>query len=340
MFACKDHHGQKVIKWNVDFSVIQKEAEEKQQNFCVILLDTTSLTSKIYEEYLRNSKMSGLFNFIDVWTSESEWYQQWLYTKASPITCIFSSSGILIDIIPGASRRCFKCIKEVMEDGKMCEDLAFYNNFSMSEKEDIIPLLNDIFQLKLNVDEKVDVSSKVQDLSKSIMYPYLAYLGMQNSAHCGNKEKAAFWARRLLSFNGDIELEIYSMLFTEAKAIIDVHYDSKEEPYLICAPIIYLYNCRKGEKKPFSVNCINSGDKPLNMDITLDCSCISLLSDSACTIQPHDSLLIQFEFMADDYKRIEREITIKSNAINPIKKIVIVANDSSLMRKEENMGIE
>lgn len=338
LFACEEHCEQKEITWNVDFSSIRQKAEEKQQNFCVVLLDTTNLTSKIYEKYLEDSKMTGMFNLVDIWSERNDWYQQWLYTKAAPLTCIFTSSGNLIDIIPGASRKCFKCIEKVMSQGKMCEELAYYSNFPMDKKA-IIPLLNEVLQQKFNMEKGMDVNNRIAALSNSIKYPYIVYLGMKNSMLLNREEKGKSWAEQLLSFNKELDLEIYPKYFSEAKSIIDINYNSSEEPYLNCPPIVYLEDCQQGVAKPFTVSCMNSGNKPLLInDVILDCSCISLLGDTVYTIAPQKSQRIKFEFIADDNGRIEREITIKSNGINPIKKIIVIANNSLLGRKEENMN--
>lgn len=325
---------QKEILQNEEFRIIRQMAMDRNQNFCIVLSDTINSTSKIYQERLESSKIGTIFNIIDIKLSKNNWYKQWLYSNSDPITCIFTPSGKLIDIIPGASRKCFKCIEQTVKTGVTCHNLAYYNNFSI-EKEQIIQLLNEILQCKLDVERGVNIESRINRLSNSINYPYIAYLKMMNSINQNKHETAQLSAHQLLAFNNDLELEIYPELFTYAKGVINPDYDSKIEPILECETLIHLDKCKKGVARPFEIKVFNLGKTPLKIqDIQLDCSCVSLTDDKAYTINPQESQRINFEFTASKNEETMREIILKSNGIQPIKIINIITTSLSSKRKE------
>lgn len=317
---------QKNILQNEDFNVVLQKAIERELNFCIVLLDTTDLTSKIYMENLLKINKNIVFNLVYSDDKKSNWYKEWLYTNSTPITCIFTSTGRLVDIIPGASRKCFNCINNTIDKGLMCDDLKYYNNFSM-EKNDVIPLLDEIIQCKFSVDKGVNVSSRIDSLLDSIKYPYITYLKMINSLNIEESEDAQSAAKQLLSYNDDLELEIYPKLFSFAKGVIDPNYNSKIEPVLECQASICLDNCVKDVAKPFKLEISNTGETPLEiLDIQLDCSCVSLNSEKKCIILPRESQTFNFEFIANKEGKLIREVFIKSNGIQPIKRVKIVAN--------------
>ena len=132
LFSVSCSSGHKTgITWDKEFHVVQRTALEKNQNFCITLIDTTNRTSQIYLERLYEHTPDAIFNLVNAEPGIANWYSQWLYSISTPVTCIFTPEGKLIDIIPGASRKCFRCIKEVAENGKMTRNLAYYNNFSI-----------------------------------------------------------------------------------------------------------------------------------------------------------------------------------------------------------------
>lgn len=320
--------GQTEIVHNGKYQEVQQIAMDRNENFCIVLIDTTNLTSKLYISRLENCNFSAVFNMVDIKLPQNNLYNQWLYSNSDPVTCIFGPSGKLIDIIPGASRKCFNCIEQVIKSGSMCTDIAYYNNFSIN-KEKIIPLLNDILQCKLDFERGQDIESRINNLSDSIDYPYTAYLRMMNLAEHNKLEAAQLVAERLLKFNNDLELEIYPEFFTVAKGIIDPNYNAMIEPVLKCETKIELNDCKIGVAKPFRIKIFNSGSTPLLIhDIQLSCSCVELEGSEKHTILPEKSEYINFQFTADKDKKVEREIIIKSNAINPIQRVRVIADNS------------
>ena len=325
---------QKEILQDEEFNLVKQRAAEEKQNFCIVLLDTTDVTSKIYDERLEKSNIGAIFNVIHTEMPQNSWYRQWLYSNSAPITCIFTSSGELVDIIPGASRKCFNSIKQVVKKDLACEELKYYNNFSM-EKRELIPLLNEILQCKLDLEKGVDIESRIDHLLGSVKYPYVDYLRIMNSLNCKENKIAQSAAKHLLTFNNDLELEIYPEFFSFAKGVIDPNYDPKMEPVLECEDLIHLDNCEKDTARPFDLSISNTGETPLEvLDIQLDCSCVTLRGEKTYTISPHQSQNINFDFTANKEGQVVREIFLKSNSIRPIKRIKIIANSILSERKE------
>lgn len=64
------------ILQNRTFAEVQQIAVKKKQNFCIVLLDTTDLTSKIYMERLNHESLEAVFNIIDMNLHQNEWYAQ------------------------------------------------------------------------------------------------------------------------------------------------------------------------------------------------------------------------------------------------------------------------
>jgi len=316
------------VLYNGNFHDIQQIAINRNENFCVVLLDTSNLTSKIYKERLERNHIKTVFNMIDIRLPQNNWYQQWLYSISDPITCIFSPSGNLIDIIPGASRKCFDCIGQVVNTGEMCRKLVYYNNFSM-DKEQLISLLSDILFCKLDFEKGLNIEPRINKLMDSINYPYTAYLRMMNLDKYGKHETAQLVAKHLLTFDSDLDLEIYPELFIAAKGVIDSCYNPKVEPVLECVKLIELGRCEKGVAKSFKIEIFNSGNAPLEIkEVQLSCSCVKLIGDEMYTILPQESQYINFEFTADKDEKIERELILKSNGIYPMHKIKIIADSS------------
>lgn len=318
------------ILQNRTFAEVQQIAVKKKQNFCIVLLDTTDLTSKIYMERLNHESLEAVFNIMDMNLHQNEWYAQWLYSNSTPITCIFTPVGELIDIIPGASRKCFYCMEQVIKDSKMCMDLNYYNSFSL-EKETLIPLLNDVFQCNRELQQGNDISEQIDVLSNVISYPYVLYLKMENLAKHDKFELAQLVATQLLGLDlEDVwEQEIYLDLLIAAKKMLDSDYDVRLEPQLECDKVIELDNCEIGKPKLFEIKVMNSGVTTLEIqEIQLSCSCVTLIGDEHYTILPGESQRVKFQFTIDKNEEVEREILLKSNGIYSVHRVKIIAKPS------------
>jgi hypothetical protein len=57
-----------------------------------------------------------IYNIVDVNSVDNDWYMKWLCPVSTPLTCIFSSDGILIDLIPGISKESFLYSEEAIKN--------------------------------------------------------------------------------------------------------------------------------------------------------------------------------------------------------------------------------
>lgn len=333
LIACTRQQKDIVIK--TDFHSAIQMSKKQNRVLCIVLLDTAQTTSKIYLQRLEEMQIPALFNLIYTDLTKSTLYEQWLYSNATPVTCIFSPDGRLVDVIPGASRKCFHCINEVVRTKKMTTELEFYNNFTM-DKARIIPLLDEIWQCNLLVEKGSDLTLRLEQIAQNIEYPFLTYLEMENAIQKGDKEKTDSLAIRLCDYEGDLDLELYPNLFITAKENTMPDFDATEEACLKSPSVINLQEYTIGKPKVFHIPVTNSGKKPLAIkEIEMSCSCLELFDDMYFTLIPGETRNLELEFTADHNGRIEREIIIRNNGIYPIKRIKIIANRQAQTRKED-----
>lgn len=335
MFLTACTRQEKKIVNGLDFQSTMETCQTHGQRFCIVLLDTTQTTSQIYLQRLQETASQALFNIIFTDFTKSNVYEQWLYSDATPVTCIFSPDGHLTDIIPGASRKCFRCIDEVLQIGKMTTELEYYNNFTM-DKAKIIPLLDEIWQCNLLLEKGSDLTLRLEQIAQNIEYPFLTYLEMENAIRNGDKEKTDSLALRLCSYEGDLDLELYPDLFITARENTIPGFDATEEANLNAPSVVNLHGCMTGKPKVFHIPVNNSGKKPLDVEgIEMSCSCLELFDDTDFTLMPGETRNLEFEFTADRNGQIEREIIIRNNGIYPIKRIRIIAERQAQTRKED-----
>lgn len=132
------------------FDEIHLVAVKNQRPFCIILTDTTEDLSKEYIQSLQgdfNDLTGGaVFDIVDVSSAESKGYIKWLTPVSFPLTCVFSNTGELIDLIPGAAKETFLYTEQALKEQKIT-DYHWPNRFGRN-KADVVPLLNQLFTLK------------------------------------------------------------------------------------------------------------------------------------------------------------------------------------------------
>ena len=84
---------------------------KNEKAFCIVLVDSTQELSRRYCLNLKNKGFvdtsKAIYNIADVNISSNAWYMKWLCPLSLPLTCVFSDTGTLIDLIPGATKETF-----------------------------------------------------------------------------------------------------------------------------------------------------------------------------------------------------------------------------------------
>ena len=91
-----------------------------------ILYSLSRFYSRVVSRYCLNLKNKGfvdtskaIYNIADVNVSSNAWYMKWLCPLSLPLTCVFSDTGTLIDLIPGATKETFLYTTEAISDMKI-----------------------------------------------------------------------------------------------------------------------------------------------------------------------------------------------------------------------------
>ena len=88
-----------------------------------------------------------------------------------------------------------------------------------------------------------------------------------------------------------------------------------------------LENCKLGQEQPFSLTLTNTGKSSLSVyDMRLSCTCVKLQSERTLTLQPGQSVKVDFLFIPDAQGEIFREIVFVSNGANGMERVTVVAN--------------
>lgn len=109
LFNCNEHIYK--IYSNQSFEDICSIAYKNEKAFCIVLVDSTQELSRRYCLNLKNKGFvdtsKAIYNIADVNISSNAWYMKWLCPLSLPLTCVFSDTGTLIDLIPGATKETF-----------------------------------------------------------------------------------------------------------------------------------------------------------------------------------------------------------------------------------------
>lgn len=160
LFNCNEH-----IYYNYSnqsFEDICSIAYKNEKAFCIVLVDSTQELSRRYCLNLKNKGFvdtsKAIYNIADVNISSNAWYMKWLCPLSLPLTCVFSDTGTLIDLIPGATKETFLYTTEAISDMKIT-NYHYPNRFKIP-KYNAIHLLNQVLKCKMDLNRGMCESAK------------------------------------------------------------------------------------------------------------------------------------------------------------------------------------
>jgi hypothetical protein len=299
--------------------------------FCLVLYDSTQVASQEYIKKLYQNSQNmkqGLFDLIDITSNESSWYGKLLSPQILPLTCVFTASGELIDLIPGSSQESLLYTKEALTNQKVNRDFH-YNQQYGDNKKNIVSDINNIFHLKFKVDNKENVELELDTLLTRAYYPYTLFLKLKNQLQFKDTIAARNTARELLKFDSPRDLVDYYDEFMFAQQVIDPTFSIENGPYIEINPTeIKLTDCKRNKLVPIVINIKNKGQRPLKIsDVLMSCTCFKLIGEKKYLILPQQTETLSIEFTPDDAGEIFREVYIASNSVNsPMCHIAINAS--------------
>ncbi len=323
-----DSNKEQNIYYNQSIENTHAIASQHRWNYCVILLDSTQKSSNQYRQKLENvlPLENAIYNIVDVNAPIAEWYVKWLCPISLPLTCVFSSNGTLIDLIPGATKESFLYTKNALLKEEKTE-FHYVNRFN-KKKEQIIPLFDQI--LKCNIDLEQGIFTELNDsILDSLKYPYPYYLGILGNMINNDTINAKLMAENMIKLETPYFLSLYKDEFIKAKKTINPKFDISNEPNIrVREEVITLSNHKVGETIPFDITIYNDGKLPLKVyKIFKSCTCLKLDGTDDFNISSKDSAKVHITFKTEQQGEIIRDVFITSNAINiPILYVKILAN--------------
>ena len=309
------------IQEDKTFEEVFAFAKQKDQPFCVVLVDSTQALSKEYLQSLRTDYYyitdKAVFNIIDISSKNSEEYVKALTPVSLPLACIFSPNGQLIDLIPGAAKESFLYSEQAIQKQTMTE-YHWPNRFGRN-KESVVPLLTQLFLFKQSIDENNYEVGKYQQFADSLSHPYATYLSFKATLAQGDSISSTQHAQSLLALETADALELYRDEFIEAKRVLNPNFKIETAPNIkVEKTNISLENCRVNEKRPLDITIYNTGNEPLIIEaINMSCTCVNLEGkNSDIIIDGKQSYLARFYFAPENEGLVSRDIYIASNALN------------------------
>ncbi len=299
--------------------------------FCLVLYDSTQVASQEYIKKLYQNSQNmeqGVFNLINIAIDENSWYEKLFSPQTIPLACVFTTSGELIDLIPGSSKESFLYTQKAINTQKANRDFH-YNQQYEDKKINILRDINDIFHLKVKVDNKENVVLELDFLLNKTRYPYPLFLKLQNQLQFRDSVAAKKTARELLEFDSARNLVDYYDEFMFAQQVIDPTFSMENGPNIEVSPLeIKLGDCKKDETVLIPINIKNKGQRSLKIsDVLMSCSCVKLNDKKKYLIPPQQIVTLNFEFTPDEAGEIYREVYIASNSVSsPISHININAS--------------
>ncbi|MCL2028796.1 MAG: DUF1573 domain-containing protein, partial [Bacteroidales bacterium] len=214
-----------------------------------------------------------------------------------------------------------------IDGNTQCADYFYTRHYSA--KGDRMQALNALLAAKQNFDAGKDISKALDASLNQSTNPYAIYLKTLNEQRQGRSEEAAYWARRFMSVVSDSRYhsQLYSNLLGDMKLIIDPNYTPESDGVLSVVSELRLENCKLGQEQPFSLTLTNTGKSSLSVyDMRLSCTCVKLQSERTLTLQPGQSVKVDFLFIPDAQGEIFREIVFVSNGANGMERVTVVAN--------------
>ena len=99
------------IYHNIIFKEICDIARDKYLPFCIVLIDSSQHLSQEYYSRLQNRykflTQQAIYNMADINVFVNEWYIKWLCPVTTPLTCVFSPEGDLVDLFQGQQEKLF-----------------------------------------------------------------------------------------------------------------------------------------------------------------------------------------------------------------------------------------
>lgn len=331
MVTCTSNKQECNIYHNNDFDEIATIANDANLPFCVVLIDSTRFTADEYINMIKVYKtlsVRTIYNFINVRLSENKWYSKLLSPQIYPVTCVFNTTGQLIDLVPGNSKESMLYIDKAINTGQPCLEFH-YNQKYDQDKIEIIHYINSAVELKSKIYESEDVVAKIDSLLHVKEHPYLLYLKLQKQVLFNKKTEARKTAEELLSFDSVQDLLDYYDELLIANQLLDSTYNTKTAPLISSiSNNIELPNCKINHTYNLNIEIINEGKKPLKIsDILTSCSCVELKSDKKHIVNSRQSLILKAVFTPDVIGNVSRKVYIASNSLNtPIYTISINAN--------------
>lgn len=321
-----------IVYTNKTFEDINSIAVNENRAFCIILIDSSQELSKKYLECLQKDykylTKRAIYNIADVKSETNKWYRKWLQPTSLPLTCIFSSEGLLIDLIPGASKETFLYSAEAI---KQTHATAFHwpNRFKRNKNE-VIPFLSALLKQKRSIDSNINNSYELDHLVDSIYYPYSLYLKLARAQKAQDSLVSQEAAAALVETETPFNLNLYLEEYILAKKILDQTFDIKAEPNIrVSTDNIVLSNSKINLQAPVHIVIYNDGDLPLKIDkIHISCSCLELRGKNEdIIINGKKSYVAKFLFTPQSRGLTSRDIFIASNAINnPLLHINVSTN--------------
>lgn len=331
LVSCANNGSRDIVYYEKSFAESQQISQDLQLPFCIVLYDSLQNTTQEYLDKFHANKIhlnKSVFNFVDITVDKNKWYNKLLSPQTLPLTCIFSSSGKLIDLIPGSSKESLLYTEKAII--KQITNLEFhYNRKYGVEKIEIISDINNILQLKFRVDMKESVTAELDALVNKIRYPYTLFLKLQNQLQIKDTVAARNTAKELLLFDTPHDLVDYYDEFMFAQQIVDPTFSLKNGPYIEVNPTeIELTDCKVNSIVPITISIKNKGQRALKVsDVLMSCTCVKLIGEKKHLILPQQTVVLDIKFIPDETGDIFREVYIASNSVNsPISHIKINAS--------------
>lgn len=314
------------------FEDICKMGKDNHLPYCIVLTDSFQHMSYDYFALLQDKykylTQKVIYNMVDINLPINEWYLKWLCPVSTPLTCVFSPDGKLIDLIPGAVRETFLYTKVAITNLETT-DYHWPNQFHMNKKQ-VIPLLNNLLEQIEVLNQGIYLSSGLNPLVDTLYYPYSVYLKLLGELLVHDSVSSKRTAQSLLEFETPYSLDLYKDEFITAKKVLNPDFNILKEPNIrVDEKIILLPNCIVNETVPIVFPIYNDGNSPLLISkIHVSCSCLEKVQAiDGGLIGANDFVVAQFKFTPDGLGEVSRDIFVTSNAINtPILHINILAN--------------
>lgn len=219
LFSCEQKN--KTVYSDLGYEEVKDVAEKYNIGFCIVLADNDCNACNEYTNSLKGTfnklNEKTVFNIIYTNQIENEWYKYWLYSPATPTTCIFNAKGDLVNVISGSSKKTFQCIEKSIDGNYECSDFFESSIIPIDDKKNIIPILNKVLKCKQSFDKGEDITIPLEQTLNIAWYPYNVYLHYLNENRKGNAENAKHIAKQLLTFEKNPYAKfLYSKIFTEA----------------------------------------------------------------------------------------------------------------------------